>query len=51
MNSGKYGANKKKKLRGREGKKITEREKKNVFLDYKGFDVISLAKRAREEKK
>jgi hypothetical protein len=38
---------------GREKKKFTERgrRKKNVFLDYKGFDVSSLVRRAREEDK
>jgi hypothetical protein len=37
----------------REKKKFTERgrRKKNVFLGYKGFDVSSLVRRAREEDK
>jgi hypothetical protein len=56
MHSVKYGANKKKtKFTGdrREKKKFTERgrRKKNVFLGYKGFDVSSLVRRAREEDK
>jgi hypothetical protein len=51
MNGVKYLKKKKFTEEGTREKKKRRRGKKNVFFDYKGFDVRSLARRTREERR